>query len=164
MLLAIRSDDDVELLVDLIAEEPSVTVVALLDPQSAERLNSCIGAGARGCVSMDWSDQDVVLALNVGMRGMAVLPAMLARNLATNEKNRAHARSLTSSQQTWLRELASGITVHELASQVGFSERETYRRLRLIYLAMGVRTRTEALILASASGLLNGPSIRDGWS
>jgi DNA-binding NarL/FixJ family response regulator len=48
------------------------------------------------------------------------------------------------------------MTIQELARQVGFSERETYRRLRQIYSAMGVRGRTEALILASASGLLEG--------
>jgi DNA-binding NarL/FixJ family response regulator len=96
----------------------------------------------------------VVLALDAGLRGMTILPAGLARSLASTEGDRTRARTLTSSQQSWLRELASGTTVHDLASEVGFSEREMYRRLRVIYRAMGVRTRTEALILASASGLL----------
>jgi len=154
MLVAVRDDSDTQLLLDLTSEVPTVTVVALLDPQSVERSQTCIGAGARGCASTDWSGQDVVLALDAGLRGMAILPASLARSLASTEGNRTRARALSSSQQAWLRELASGTTVHDLASQVGFSERETYRRLRLIYRAMGVRTRTEALILASASGML----------
>lgn len=154
MLVAVRDDSDTQLLLDLTSEVPTLTVVALLDAESVERSQVCIGAGARGCVSTEWSGQDVVLALDAGLRGMTILPAGLARSLASTEGDRTRARTLTSSQQSWLRELASGTTVHDLASEVGFSEREMYRRLRVIYRAMGVRTRTEALILASASGLL----------
>ncbi len=154
MLMGVRDDSDTHLLLDLTSEVPTLTVVALLDPESAERSQMCIGAGARGCVSNEWTGQDVVLALDAGLRGLTILPAGLARSLASSEGDRARARTLTSSQQSWLRELASGTTVHDLAFQVGFSEREMYRRLRVTYRAMGVRTRTEALILASASGLL----------
>ena len=154
MLVAVRDDIDTQLLVDLTAEAPMLTVVALLDPDSVERSQVCIGAGARGCVSTQWSGRDVVLVLDAGLRGMTILPSAMARSLASMEGERSRARTLTSSQQAWLRELAAGTTVHELAFKVGFSEREMYRRLRMIYAKLGVRTRTEALILASASGLL----------
>jgi DNA-binding NarL/FixJ family response regulator len=80
----------------------------------------------------------------------------MARRLVGRSVRQSKPQTLTSAQQTWLRRLASGMTIQELARQVGFSERETYRRLRQIYSAMGVRGRTEALILASASGLLEG--------
>ena len=158
MLLGVRDDGDVELLRDLTSGSPSLAVVALLDPESGEVSEICVEAGARGCVSAEWSGQELILALEVGMRGMTILPATLARRLASVERQRVFARTLTTSQRSWLCQLASGTTVHDLASQVGFSERETYRRLRQIYVAMGVRSRTEALILASASGLLDDPA------
>jgi DNA-binding NarL/FixJ family response regulator len=97
------------------------------------------------------------MALEAGLNGLALLPVSMARRLVDRSVRQSKPQTLTSVQQTWLRLLASGMTIQELARQVGFSERETYRRLRQIYSAMGVRGRTEALILASASGLLEGP-------
>lgn len=163
MLVGVREDADVDLLTDLAATAPSVVLVALLDPPSPQRLDLCFAAGARACAYMDWSGEDVALALDAGRKGLALLPASMARDLTVTKNKRNHARDLTISQQSWLRRLAAGITVHDLAEQVGFSERETYRRLREIYEKMGVRGRMEALIVASASGLLDGPpSARSG--
>lgn len=95
------------------------------------------------------------MAVEAGLNGLALLPAAMVRDVAARKVRRSIPHELTRSQQSWLRRLASGVTIHELAGQVGFSEREIYRRLRQIYAAMGVGGRTEALILASASGLLD---------
>ena len=157
MLVGVREDEGLDLLRDLGTAAPSMVLVAVLDPPSRQRLDMCIAAGARACASMDWSGEDVTLALDAGRKGMALLPASMARDLTVTKNKLSHARDLTSSQQSWLMRLASGLTIHDLAEQVGFSERETYRRLRQIYETMGVRGRMEALIVASASGLLDGP-------
>jgi DNA-binding NarL/FixJ family response regulator len=155
MFVAVRNQHDVDLLIDLIADLPTAAVVALLDPMSVERIHVCLGAGARGCVSMDWSSGDLSLVLEVGLRGMATMPATLARKLAATNKEGIYARGLTNTQRAWLRDLASGTTVHALAAQVGFSERVMYRRLSQVYRKMGCATRTEALIRASACGILD---------
>ena len=47
---------------------------------------------------------------------------------------------------TWLRILAQGGTVHDLARQVGYSERALYRLLHALYGRMGVSSRTEAIL------------------
>ena len=156
MLIGIRVDADIELLGELISDNPSIAVVALLDPLSPERFCSCLEAGACGCVSLDWSGERILMALEAGLNGLALLPVSMARVLVGRNVRQSKPQTLTSVQQIWLRRLASGMTIQELARQVGFSERETYRRLRQIYSAMGVRGRTEALILASSSGLLEG--------
>lgn len=156
MLIGIRVDADIELLDELVSNNPSMAVVALLDPLSPERLSTCLEAGACGCVSLDSSGERILMALEAGLNGLALLPVSMARRLVGRSVRQSKPQTLTSAQQTWLRRLASGMTIQELARQVGFSERETYRRLRQIYSAMGVRGRTEALILASASGLLEG--------
>jgi DNA-binding NarL/FixJ family response regulator len=155
MLVTVRVDDDLSVVSDLVHVTPGAAVIVLLDPLTTARVHRCVGAGARGCVSLDWSDGDVVLVTDAAIRGMVVLPAEFASELLIYERNRYQALMLNSTQATWLRRLASGATVHELAAQVGYSERETYRRLREIYETMGVRSRTEALIVASASGLLD---------
>lgn len=155
MLIGIRLDTDVELLSEVVTATPTITVVALLDPPTDVRLYTSIEAGASGCVSMDWSAGRILMAIEAGLAGLALLPASVARELAVRRLKRSRPRQLSNVQQVWLRRLAAGMTTQELALQVGFSERETYRRLREIYSAMGVRGRTEALMLASASGLLD---------
>lgn len=157
LLVVVRSMDDVAFLAELTKDLPSAAVVALLDPMSMERLYLCLGAGARGCISADWSTEDMAMALEAGLRGMTIMPTSVALRLAATETTRTSVRSLTSTQQDWLRDLASGTTVHALATQVGFSEREMYRRLRQVYRAIGCTTRTEALIRASACGMLDLP-------
>jgi DNA-binding NarL/FixJ family response regulator len=157
MFVAVRSAQDVDLLSRLISEVPRIPVIALLDPMSPEQIHLCLGAGARGCVSLDWSSGDLTLVLEVGLRGMAAIPAPIARSLAARTREAAYANTLTSTQWAWLRDLASGKTVHALARQVGFSERVMYRRLSQVYRKMGCTTRTEALIRASAYGMLDPP-------
>jgi DNA-binding NarL/FixJ family response regulator len=159
MFVAVRNQRDVDLLFDLISDLPTIAVIALLDPMSAEQIHLCLGAGARGCVSMDWSSGDLALVLDVGLRGMAIMPAKVARSLAATKKDRAYTRELTNTQRAWLRDLAAGTTVNALATQVGFSERVMYRRLSQVYRKMGCATRTEALIRASAAGMLDPPVV-----
>lgn len=156
MLIGVRGRRDVELLGQLASFIPSICLVALLDKLTPEWVSLCLGSGARGCASMEWSSDRIVMALNAGLDGLALLPPSVARVVTARETKRAIPRNLDTTQQSWLKKLASGMTIHELAGQVGFSERETYRRLRHLYAAMGVRGRTEALMLASASGLLDG--------
>jgi DNA-binding CsgD family transcriptional regulator len=50
--------------------------------------------------------------------------------------------------------LASGITTVKLATSIGYSEREMYRKLNALYKKMGVSNRAEALVLAARSGLI----------
>jgi DNA-binding NarL/FixJ family response regulator len=157
MFVAVRNPQDEEFLIDLMSDLPAVPVVALLDPMSVDRIHLCMGAGARGCVSMDWSSGDLALVLDVGLRGMATMPATIARNLAARRSDGAYSHGLTSTQWGWLRDLASGTTVRALAAQVGFSERVMYRRLSQVYRKMGCATRTEALLRASACGMLDQP-------
>jgi len=157
MFVAVRNPSDVDLLINLISDLPTMVVVALLDPISEDQIQLCLGAGARGCVSMDWSSGDLALVLEVGLRGMTIMPATIARRLAATKIDGAYARGLTKTQRAWLRDLASGTTVHALATQVGFSERVMYRRLSQVYRKMGCATRTEALVRASACGMLDLP-------
>ena len=55
----------------------------------------------------------------------------------------------------WLRQLAAGVPVCDIADSVGYSEREMFRMLHDLYVRIGVRNRTEAIIWATRHGLLD---------
>lgn len=61
---------------------------------------------------------------------------------------------LTPQEVGWLRDLARGHTVVQLAEAAGYSERMMFRLLRSVYQRLNARTRTEAMMTASARGLL----------
>jgi DNA-binding CsgD family transcriptional regulator len=48
--------------------------------------------------------------------------------------------------------LATGMTVAQLAAKAGYSERAMFRLLRSLYVRMGAKNRTEALIRAYEHG------------
>lgn len=152
MVLAVRDREDVDLVVDLSARH-SIVVVAMVDSISADQLRLCLSAGARACVSPDWRREDLVLAIEAGLHGMAVIPSTVARSIAGDSVHDGEF-DLTQFQIDWLRDLAAGVTVRDLARRSGFSEREMYRRLRATYRTMGCSTRTEALLKATRRGML----------
>jgi DNA-binding NarL/FixJ family response regulator len=62
---------------------------------------------------------------------------------------------VTPEEIDWLRLLADGATIHELADKVGYSERALYRILHGLYGRMRVSNRTEAILQAKRWGLLS---------
>jgi DNA-binding NarL/FixJ family response regulator len=62
---------------------------------------------------------------------------------------------ITPEEVEWLRFLAEGATVHELAEKVGYSERALYRVLHGLYGRLRVANRTEAILQAQRWGLLD---------
>ncbi|WP_220504417.1 response regulator transcription factor [Microbispora sp. H13382] len=89
------------------------------------------------------------------MDGQAVLPAAVSAALARGSiANNTASLSLTPEQLSWLRQLAAGATVAQLAEQAGYSERAMFRLLQSLYKELGVRTRIEAIIRAQEQGWL----------
>jgi DNA-binding CsgD family transcriptional regulator len=56
---------------------------------------------------------------------------------------------------SWLRQLAAGSTVAQLANQAGYSERAMFRLLQGLYQQLGARNRVEALLRAQQLGWLS---------
>jgi DNA-binding NarL/FixJ family response regulator len=68
----------------------------------------------------------------------------------------AHLAGLSDGEVEWLRALAGGQSVDELAWTSGYSSRTMYRRLSVVYRRLGARQRTAALLKAADMGLLSG--------
>lgn len=127
-------------------------VVVLVDVATAEVCATAVRAGVTGILTVDDASDDVVAVLQAAACGRTVLPREVVQALCRPES--AAPPSLTTTEQNWLRRLAAGGTVSGLARSCGYSEREMYRRLSALYLRLGARTRTEALLQAERFGFL----------
>ena len=78
----------------------------------------------------------------------------MAQELAKHAVTLQPLRELSERDRDWLRRLARGDTVAELAQSADYSTREMFRLLANLYGRMGVRRRTEALITAAHWGVL----------
>jgi DNA-binding CsgD family transcriptional regulator len=63
--------------------------------------------------------------------------------------------SISDGDADWLRALARGDTVAELASAAAFSEREMYRQLGALYERLGAANRAQAIVRAAQLGLIS---------
>jgi DNA-binding transcriptional ArsR family regulator len=114
-------------LLESLSAEPSAAAIALLDDMSAAAGARAVRAGARSVLPR-------------------VLPGAVTTFLAAAEPPDTPVSF--ADRVVWLRHLAAGGTVTELADRLGYSERAMYRLLRTLYRDMGVRTRIEAVLRA----------------
>src|SRR5258707_106441 len=76
-------------------------------------------------------------AVAAAIDGQAVLPVSVVAGLAAGAG--LPAGSVPSDDKlAWLRALAAGVTVAQLAEQVGYSERAMFRLLKSLYRDLGV--------------------------
>lgn len=131
---------------------PVVTVSDELDVSTFARLiragaTAAMGESESGCVL-----RHVVLA---ALDGRVSVSSDMARQLAGLVPDDDDLASWVSETEVeWLRAMAAGLTVLELAEDVGYSERAMFRHLKNMYVRIGVKNRTEALLWASRHGLL----------
>jgi DNA-binding NarL/FixJ family response regulator len=86
------------------------------------------------------------------LRGGYVLPAVVVRELLRRAARWDEDVRLTERELAWLRDLAQGLTVAQVAARSGYSERMIFRFFRDLYEGLGVANRTEALLLARERG------------
>lgn len=154
LLVGVRTESDLEVIVELRDQEPDSVVVTVIDDYSIDSFRESLAAGAAGAVSRDSGAAELVFALNAAVTHSTVMPTSLARTLAANG-NEEEPPCIEDFKLGWLQSMARGTTVAGLGQSAGYSEREMYRRLRAIYHDMGVCNRTEALLKASRLGWIS---------
>ncbi len=125
----------------------------LVDDESPEHYRHARREGAHAVVSVTLRPPLMVAALMAALRGYSLLPSATARSLC---RSIMHTRDvdLAPRELSWLRHIAAGVTVADLAQRSSYSEREMYRLLRAAYRRLGATHRSEALIAAQRAGLL----------
>ncbi|MEU3645233.1 DNA-binding response regulator [Lentzea sp. NPDC034063] len=153
VLLSVVGEQDWELLACVANYSAAHWVIALLDDESAVPGVRAVQVGARSILPRNVDAATLTAAVESTIRGRAVLPPAAVVALATGASGLAS--SLPSPDQlSWLRGLASGKTVAQLAQQAGYSERAMFRMLQALYRQLGAPNRIEAILRAQSRGWL----------
>jgi DNA-binding NarL/FixJ family response regulator len=154
VLVAVPSAREVGLVIDLLQTEDDLVVVALLPEITPDSVREAVLAGACAVAGWDTSSDELVAMLTAGAESRSILPTHLLQELATIQGDDSTVAELDPEQIEWLRALAGGMTVNQLAESISYSEREVYRLLRALYDRLGVGNRTGALIWAAQRGIV----------
>lgn len=153
VVIALLDHGDAKRLTGLRSCAPDTPELALLPEVTVDAYRWAMRCGATAAIGRDASPEDIVECLAAACAGRAIMPAALAMALAMAADPGEHP-SLTATEVHWLMALSAGRTVPALAREVGYSEREMFRRLQKLYTHMGVCGRTEALLAAQRWGLM----------
>lgn len=132
-----------------------VPILAVLETVDVASVADAIRAGATGVLGADDSPDQMMMAIDRAIDGRVILPADVVAAMARLVPEESDTSSWVSPDEVgWLRFMAAGGTVADLAEDIGYSERAMFRQLKSLYQRLGVRNRTEALLWASQRGLL----------
>lgn len=158
VVVGVRSNDDLDLLIDLREGSPEAVVVALVDETGNDLVRGALRAGANSSVPIESDPQAIVLALRAAEGDMSLVPAALRQLLIDGAPTIGGGflsnDVLSADEIGWLRELAGGATVAQLADRAGYSQREMFRLLGACYKKLGAKTRIAALMRAAKRGLV----------
>lgn len=153
VIMALLGEVDAERLRGLRKDAPGTPGLALLPEVTVTSYGWAIRSGATSAVGRDAAPEEIVECLLAACAGRATMPAALAFGLASAVDPVDHP-AVSTTEVRWLVRLSAGCRVFDLAREMGYSEREMFRRLHRLYDAMGVCGRTEALLAAQRWGLV----------
>lgn len=154
LLIAAAGISDVSVVIDLTSMRSDVVVVALLPEVTPRIVRDAVLAGVTSVTSWDASREEVISLLQAAVVSRSVVPTSMLQGLMKHSRVRTGPTVITLEEEEWLRALARGETVSQLAGRIAYSEREVYRMLRALYERLGVRGRTEALVWAVHHGVI----------
>jgi DNA-binding NarL/FixJ family response regulator len=155
VLLSLLSSEDWRLLARLREARADTIVIAVLADANTSRYVQAILGGAIAAITRDALPETVRKVFDAVIAGKSILPVEVVRSLTNSKLSQEEDEWVPSPQEVgWLRELALGTTVAQLADRAGYSERAMFRLLRDLYVQIGARNRTEALIRAHDRGWL----------
>jgi DNA-binding NarL/FixJ family response regulator len=155
VLMTLAAADDWQLLSALQPTRPDLAVIAVLAEPSMTSHIRAVNAGAVTAVPRCAAPSLVQRAFEAALDGRSLLPIDVVRAITVSFPNgELPSTSPSEAEINWLRQLAHGSSVADLAEHTGYSERMMFRRLRALYVKIQVPNRTEALIRARDQGWL----------
>jgi two-component system competent response regulator ComA len=141
---------------------PDAVVLIYTGYDVAVHFNLLIEAGVSGFISKAAAREQLITAIRCAIRGEAVVPVMLLRQLRRTEVRLQHSDgkvledvSINEKEQHILREVASGMSNKEIAAKLYMSQRTVEYNLTRIFEKLNVRSRSEAIMEASRLGLIH---------
>lgn len=150
-----------ELTKRLIHQEPERKVIIYSGYEIGSHFNLLIESGVSGFISKTVSREQLHNALRSAMRGDAVIPISLLKQLRRHEVTIGRSElsiedvSINEKEQTILHEVATGISNKDLAVMLHVSQRNVEYQLSRIFDKLNVRSRSEAIKEAQRLGLIS---------
>ncbi|RCW44293.1 response regulator transcription factor [Paenibacillus prosopidis] len=150
-----------ELTKRLIQQDPERKVIIYSGYEIGTHFNLLIESGVSGFISKTASREQLHNAIRCAMRGDAVIPISLLKQLKRNEVTIGRTEvsiedvSITEKEQMILHEVSTGISNKELAVMLHVSQRNVEYQLSRIFEKLNVRSRSEAIKEAQRLGLIS---------
>ena len=142
----------------IVAGCPESRVLVLTAHEDMEHVIPLLQAGATGYLPKTVGLNELLDAIRATSRGESVIPPSVAsvvvRHLAGETKSAAEAE-LTPREREVLCLVAQGLTNYQIARRLCLSTRTVEAHLTHIYAKLGVRSRTEAALLAQRKGWID---------
>jgi DNA-binding NarL/FixJ family response regulator len=143
--------DGVGLTRALLAFDPKASVLIFTNHDGDEQVLQALRAGARGYLTKDAEGEVLLTAITDLAKGKRFIPAELAGRYADLLSKPA----LSPRERETLTLMAKGLTNQEIAKHLGLSERTAGMHVGNVLSKLGAKTRTEAVGVATRSGLLD---------
>ncbi|NEE00441.1 response regulator [Phytoactinopolyspora halotolerans] len=148
--------DGVAATAEILRRYPTMRVVVLTGFGEVERVNVALENGAAGYLLKDAGPAEVVEAIHAAARDEVFLDAAVARQLAQQmRKPNTGVGGLTNRERDVLVLIAQGKSNREIADQLVISERTARTHVSNLLGKLGLRSRTQAVLLAIREGLVN---------
>lgn len=135
---------------------PQIKVVVLTSFGEPERMNTVMQLGAAGYLLKDAGPQEVAAALRAAMRGEMYIDTAMTKKFAQMLTQPASGLStLTERERTVLVLVGHGQSNRQIAQELFISERTARTHVSNILQKLGLKSRTQAALLASESGLIS---------
>jgi two-component system, NarL family, response regulator len=131
--------------------DPEAHVLVLTTYDGDEEIYCALQAGACAYLLKDAETQELLGAIRTVAEGGRHIPSTIAQRLADRAMS---GPSLTEREVEVLRFVAAGLTNKEIASQLFIAEGTVKTHLNSIHEKLGVRDRTEAVMVAVRRGIL----------
>ena len=147
--------DGVEVTRQLHTRQPSIKILALSSLQDHESIHQMLQNGAVGYITKSSLTDDLVDTIRTVHQGKMVFSAQaMAGLLGSPGAGGQPAFHLTDRELEVLAQMAAGLTMPQIASKLVISSSTVKFHIENICQKMGVRTRSEALIIAAKHHLV----------
>nr|WP_062339397.1 response regulator transcription factor [Herbidospora sakaeratensis] len=151
--------DGVEATAEIARRFPEVRVVILTSFGEVERIQAALENGAAGYLLKDAGPSEVAAAIHAAANDDVFLDTAVARRLAQKMRSpQSGVAALTSRERDVLVLVAQGRSNREIATELVISERTARTHVSNLLGKLGLRSRTQAVLVAMREGLVAPPS------
>ncbi|WP_062432522.1 response regulator [Herbidospora daliensis] len=151
--------DGAEATAEIARRFPEVRVVILTSFGEVERVQAALENGAAGYLLKDAGPSEVAAAIYAAANDDVFLDTAVARRLAQKMRSpQSGVAALTSRERDVLVLVAKGRSNREIAAELVISERTARTHVSNLLGKLGLRSRTQAVLVAMREGLVAPPS------